>query len=212
MHPIKTWRSTRRAWLRAGLILTAAGALFTRAAAPVRAQAAPASNVYGWGGNDYGQLGNGTTTGRNTAGPAAAPADAVAVAAGSDHSLALKADGTVEAWGWNSYGQLGDGTQNNRLTPVPVRVPSDPSGFLTNVAGIAAGGLHCLALKGDGTAVAWGDNYYGELGDGTGTYYRSTPVPVRDPSDPSGFLTNVAGIAGGGVHSLATKNLPASPV
>jgi hypothetical protein len=70
-------------------------------------------------------------------------ADAVAVAGGGDHSLALKADGTVVAWGDNRSGQ----------TDVP------PG--LANVVAVAAGNEHSLALKGDGTVVAWGGNYLG---------------------------------------------------
>lgn len=73
---MRTWRSSRRAWL-----LLADAALLTRGAAPARAQASPASNVYAWGYNYYGELGDGTTANRTTAGAAAAPADAVAVAA-----------------------------------------------------------------------------------------------------------------------------------
>ena len=83
--------------------------------------------------NDYGQ----TTI-------PAGLTNVVAIAAGSDYSLALKADGTVVGWGNNFYGQI-----------------TIPAG-LTNVVAIAAGDLHSLALKADGTVVGWGDNSYGE--------------------------------------------------
>lgn len=69
------------------------------------------------------------------------------VAAGEDHAMSLKPDGTVWAWGYNYYGQLGDGTTTNRSTPVQV------SG-LTNVIAIAAGGSFSVALKSDGTVWA----------------------------------------------------------
>ena len=78
---------------------------------------------------------------------AAVPADisgVVAIAAGDDHSVALRADGTVVAWGMNDYGQ----------TNVPAT--------LSNVIAVAAGGRHCLALKRDGTMVGWGHNYNGQ--------------------------------------------------
>src|SRR5207249_3795971 len=68
---------------------------------------------------------------------------------------------------------------------------------LSGVAAIAAGGTHSLALKGDGTAWAWGANADGELGDGTNTQ-RLVPVQVSG-------LTGVAAVAGGGTHSLALK-------
>src|SRR5947207_1923734 len=68
----------------------------------------------------------------------------VAIAAGGDHSLALKRNGTVVAWGWNGGGQS-----------------TVPAG-LNNVVAIAAGRNHSLALKGDGTVVAWGWNVEGQ--------------------------------------------------
>lgn len=72
-----------------------------------------------------------------------------AVAGGTGHTLALKADGTVLAWGNNSNGQLGDGTNSSRPTPAAV------SG-LTQVKAIAAGDGHSLAVREDGTVWAWG--------------------------------------------------------
>jgi len=111
------------------------------------------------------------------------------VAAGTNDTLALKADGTVWSWGANTNGQLGDGTTTQRTSPVQV------SG-LSDVVAIAAGvGTHHLALKRDGTVWGWGLNSSGQLGDGTQTN-RSTPVRA-------GTLTNVVAIAVGGAHSLA---------
>ena len=74
----------------------------------------------------------------------------VAVAAGNDHSLALKSDGTVWAWGNNVEAQLGIGTSNGTQA-TPAQVPG-----LTDVSAVAAGQWHTLALKGDGSLVAWG--------------------------------------------------------
>jgi alpha-tubulin suppressor-like RCC1 family protein len=68
--------------------------------------------VWATGGNQYGQLGDGTTTNRST--PVQANITSVVyVAAGKHHSLALKSDGTVWAWGANHSGQLGDGTMTD---------------------------------------------------------------------------------------------------
>ena len=114
-----------------------------------------------------------------------------AIAAGGDHSLMLRYDGTVWASGNNGYGQLGDGTTTTRSTPVQV------SG-LTNITAIAAGWYHSLALRSDGTVWAWGWNGAGQLGDGT-TTDRSTPVQVSS-------LTNITAIAAGAAHSLAIKS------
>ncbi len=111
-----------------------------------------------------------------------------AIAAGGNHSLALKSNGTVWAWGYNGYGQLGDGTTTRRLEPVQIT-------GLTGVIAIAAGGNHSLALRGNGTVWAWGLNTNGQLGNGT-TTSSSTPVQVSN-------LSGIAAIAAGGNHSLA---------
>ena len=110
-----------------------------------------------------------------------------AVAGGSSHSLALKNDGTVWAWGNNTNGQLGDNSETQRLVPVKV-AGQGGSGDLTNVKAIAAGSSHSLALKNDGTVWAWGNNMYGQLGDGTNTP-SSTPVQVKLPSSAGGGLS-----------------------
>ncbi|MFC5471295.1 immunoglobulin-like domain-containing protein, partial [Cohnella suwonensis] len=141
--------------------------------------------LWAWGDNDYGQLGDGTTTRRYT--PVQVLSGVQAIAAGARHSLALKSDGTLWAWGDNSVGDLGDGTTIDRHTPVQV---------LSGVQAVASRGFHSLALKSDGTLWAWGDNAYGQLGDGT-TINSSTPVQV---------LSDVQAIAAGFNHSLAVKS------
>jgi alpha-tubulin suppressor-like RCC1 family protein len=116
----------------------------------------------------YGQLGNGTPTNSWLPVRSAAVYDAVAIAAGWYHAVALKADGTVWDWGYNGYGQLGNGTTNTSY--VAVRAIG-----VTNAIAVAAGQYHTLAVKMDGTVMAWGRNNYGQLGDGT-TTDRYTPV------------------------------------
>jgi|GEM_PF-785456 len=147
--------------------------------------------VWAWGGNDYGQLGDGTTTQRQKPMQISGLVGVTAISCNhaSDHSLALLNNGTVWAWGYNEWGQLGDGTTTNRLKPVPVLDLSD-------VTAIAAGGFYSLALKNDGTVWAWGNG--GMLGDGTSTS-RNRPVQVSSLSD-------VTAIAGGIFHSLALKS------
>lgn len=132
----------------------------------------------------------------------------VAIAAGYNHNLALKNDGTVVAWGNNNYGQLD--------------VPAN----LTGVTAIAAGAGHSLALKNDGSIVAWGRNDFGQCttpvnltgvtaiaagvwhtvalqDDGAiavwgGNYYGQCNVPAD--------LTGVTAIAAGGVHTVVLKS------
>jgi alpha-tubulin suppressor-like RCC1 family protein len=111
---------------------------------------------------------------------------------------------TLTAWGDNFFGQLGNGITlpygNHSNTPVEV---SDLEG--AEAKALAGGQNHSLALKDDGTVLAWGLNQDGQLGDGT-TTDSSTPVQVEDPNDPSGYLTGVAAIAAGSSHSLALKS------
>lgn len=152
--------------------------------------------VVSWGYNGLGQLGNGTTADSNTPVEVQGLTDAVAVAVGGAHSLALKQDGTVVAWGYNESGQLGDGT-HRIVRYLPVEVEG-----LTDAVAIAAGESHSLAVKSDGTVVAWGWNFDGHLGDGT-TTNRSTPVEVQG-------LTDAVAIAGGFWHSLAIEVKDAS--
>jgi alpha-tubulin suppressor-like RCC1 family protein len=162
--------------------------------------------VLAWGNNASGQLGDGTTTQRNTpvqVSGLGVGSGVVAVAGGSGglHTLALKSDGTVLAWGNNATGQLGDGTTTSRTTPNQVTGLGPGSG----VVAIAAGGSHSLALRADGTVLAWGSNANGQVGDGT-LETRLIPVRVSNLGPGSG----IASIAAGGSHSLAVPLLTTS--
>jgi alpha-tubulin suppressor-like RCC1 family protein len=110
------------------------------------------------------------------------------IAAGYQHSLAVKPDASLWAWGANASGQLGDGTTIDRISPVPI---------MAGVAAVASGAFHTLALKTDGSVWAWGQNWVGQLGDGT-SLGRTSPVYV---------LSGVSDIAAAGDaiygHSLA---------
>lgn len=149
--------------------------------------------LWSWGSNNYGQLGDGTTTNNSTT-PIQIGTDAnwVSVAAGNYHSLALKSDGTLWAWGYNSNGQLGDGKQVFRST-VPIQVGAD-----TDWQSISAGVYFTVALKSNGTLWTWGYNVYGELGNGS---TAQNTVPMQIGSD-----TNWRSIAAGDYHTLALKS------
>lgn len=148
--------------------------------------------VWAWGANASGQVGDGTTENRSTPVRVAGLGDVTAIAAGAEHSLALKADGTVWAWGANAAGQLGDGT--TALSSVPVQVTGLAGSVVTAVSG---GAGHSLALADDGTVWSWGDNAAAQLGDGT-TTDRTAAVAV------TGLAGKVITAVSAGLdHSLA---------
>jgi alpha-tubulin suppressor-like RCC1 family protein len=126
--------------------------------------------VWTWGLNGDGQLGDGTTSNRSTPYQVAGLSGVTSIKAGTYHVLALKSDGTVWAWGDNENGQIGIGT-----TVTDQTTPAQVSG-LTDVIKIAAGRFFSLALKSDGTVWTWGQNMYGQLGNGTTT---DSPVPIQ---------------------------------
>lgn len=138
-----------------------------------------AGNVWAWGINFRGELGVdwvGLSGFTFRAAPALVPniANITAIAAGLDHVVALKNDGTVWAWGFNGFGQLGDNTRIDRFTPQQVI-----STALTGVTEIRAFGNHSFAKAGDGKWYAWGDNSQGQLGYITGSLtYSMLPLPV----------------------------------
>jgi len=141
--------------------------------------------VWAWGKNTSGQLGNNGTADQILPVQVIDPNDltgylkeVIAIAAGQNFSVALKADGSVWTWGYNNWNQLGDGMTENRLIPYQVLAISD-------VTYIAAGNGHVLVVKADGVVWGWGGNWLGQLGDGT-TEQRATPVQTLAPgSAPS---------------------------
>ena len=166
-----------------------------------------------WGENTHGELGDGSTTDRPIPVRVVDPSDTsgfltgvLSAYGGAGHTAAVMEDGTVKTWGWNASGQLGDGTLNDRSIPGLVLDPADPSGLLTSVVAVGASASDStVALMADGTVRAWGRNDTGELGDGTGID-SPLPVQVADPGDPSGLLTGVTEVAGGGGHLAALKD------
>ncbi len=131
-------------------------------------------SVWCWGGNNYGQLGNGTTEPpRVPVRVEGIPGRVQQVVAFEVSTCALTESGGVWCWGYNSDGQLGDGTKENRSVPTPVL------GLDSGIATLARVGAtsHMCAIRADGSAVCWGSNWGGQLGDGT-TDERVGPVRV----------------------------------
>lgn len=144
--------------------------------------------------NQNGQLGNGQPVGAGydtKAHPALVPVmtNAVAAAAGANHSLFLTADGRLWGMGYNGDGELGNGTTLNTNQPVTVA---------SNVVAVAAGGAHSLFVKADGTLWAMGFDYYGQLGI-TISKANATNKPVQ-------VASNVVAVAAGDSHSLFIKS------
>jgi len=157
--------------------------------------------LWAWGSNKLGRLGDGTTVDRVN--PVRILSDVASVSAGSSHALAIKENGSLWAWGWNAEGQLGDGTSRQRLLPVEI---------MKNTAAVSAGGGYnirpasgggeitsesafSVAIKTDGSLWAWGDNTYGQLGNGS-TRRQLSPVEI---------MKDVVVVSAGAAHTMAIK-------
>lgn len=128
-----------------------------------------AGQVYSWGDNAYGQLGNNRTGDSRTVPDRVQGMPRVKqISAGCDFSLALLEDGKVYAWGRGVHGQLGNGSR--ATSSVPQQVAG-----LENIVKVDAGCHHALALTADDTVKSWGYNLYGQLGNSS---TRSSTVPV----------------------------------
>jgi alpha-tubulin suppressor-like RCC1 family protein len=144
-----------------------------------------------WGNNDKGQLGNGNNTDSNVpVNVSGLTSGVVAIGAGFEHSCASTGVGAAKCWGENYLGQLGNG--NNTRSNVPV----DVSGLTSGVVAVAVGGYQTCALTSAGGVKCWGDNGYGQLGNGNNS---ASYVPVN----VSGLSTGVVAIAAGSVHTCA---------
>lgn len=150
--------------------------------------------IWAWGRNEDGQLGIGSYTDSYTPVQVGTDSDWIDVATGINHTVAIKRDGSLWGWGDHSFGQLGLGDNAAQRYNTPQRIGND-----TDWVAISAGGFFTLALKSNGTLWAFGDNAYGQLGDGT-FWSKKSPVQVYAPG-----VTFVK-ISAGGHHVLAISS------
>jgi alpha-tubulin suppressor-like RCC1 family protein len=125
-----------------------------------------------WGSNSAGGLGDGTTTSRNApVDVVGLPSGVVSIHAGSQKTCAILNTGAVRCWGGNYSGEVGDGTVVNRS------MPTLPVGLTSDVSSVSVGNRHVCASLSSGGARCWGDNGYGQLGDGSESV-RTLPADI----------------------------------
>jgi alpha-tubulin suppressor-like RCC1 family protein len=197
---LKTWSVLRQAlWRWLGLF------------------APPAGEVFAFGRNYFGQLGHsigiasrgGART--NVPTPVAGQLGPVTrVAAGSEHSLVVSASGQLFAFGLNTYGQLGTTTSNGTYNANPVPTLVTLPGQVGQVAQVAAGLNHSLAVSASGQLYAFGANHFGQLGKApTAGNANPVPAPVTLPGQSgqvtqvaAGFLNSLAATSGGQLYAF----------
>ena len=153
------------------------------------------TSVWAWGANNYGQLGDGTMIRHATPERVTGlPVYIRGVSAGGAFAAALGTDGSVWDWGDNELGQLGAVSQSPVVTR-PVNAMAAGGGIIR----LAAGYAHVLALKSDGTMLAWGDNESGQLGRAI----TAAPGPA-----PVVGLASVTQVSAGWQSSYAVHTVP----
>ena len=161
----------------------------------VRADYFRSGNLWAWGKNAYGNLGD------NTAVSKSSPVQTItrgsnwkqfSLGSNGYGNAVIKTDGTLWTWGRGTSGQLGDNTSTNKSSPVQTVA------FGTNWSQVACGAAHTAAIKTDGTLWCWGYNFFGSLGDNSGTN-RSSPVQTV------ALGSNWKQVSCGNAHTAAIK-------
>ena len=168
-------------------------------------------SLWGWGNNESGQLGIGTTTIRQS--PVKIMEDVIAVSAGSDHTMAIRADGSLWGWGDSVHGQLGDGSnvpfEIDRDSGSIIRVPQVyPIKILGDVVSVSAGRTHTMAIRADGSLWGWGENSFGQIGDGcegfVETRYGHIGISLRQLY-PKKIMDDVVAVSAGYLETMAVR-------
>ena len=159
--------------------------------------------LWAWGYNFYGQLGDGTTTSKATPVQIKGLGTIKTIGAAWGNTYVVRSDGSVWIWGSNGYGEVGDGTRARKLAPQPLTSLTGVTAVATMVDEIGDPlfhpvGEYSATLKSDGSVWTWGDNTYGQLGDGS-KITKNVPVQVSG-------LTDATDIATGSEHCIALKS------
>lgn len=149
-------------------------------------------NLSGSGDNQYGQLGNGTTT--SSATPLPVPGSWKSVGAGWQVTYGIKTDGTLWSWGATGNYVLGRTPTVQNPNKLPGQIGTD-----NDWVDVKGGYLAAIALKANGTIWAWGMNYWGQLGVGSQITYSAIPIQI-------GTDTDWRFISAGYMHVVAIKN------
>jgi alpha-tubulin suppressor-like RCC1 family protein len=139
-----------------------------------------------WGRNQFGQIGDGTTVNRSSPITVVGIGGVIMSTGSSTHRCAVLTGSIIKCWGQNTFGQLGDGTTMTRLLPTSVPALAGTGKW------VSAHGTSTCALVTGNTVKCWGQNNYGQLGDGT-LLTRLNPVSVTG-------LTGVTVVSGGTHH------------
>lgn len=146
-------------------------------------------DLYCWGVNWYGQLGDGTTTNRSY--PVKVLGNVRSIHPGSFTNGAITTNGNLYCWGQNDYGQVGNSGQIDQYTPCKI---------LENVKNVSFGLSHACAVTESGELYGWGKNNYGQVGNGgLGNVY----IPVKIPFDGYNDVGAIKDISCSGNNSLA---------
>lgn len=162
------------------------------------------STVVGWGYNSAGELGDSSRINALVPVKTIKISQITDISAGYGFSLAVKRDGYLWAWGSNLGGQLGNGTSGSgNCDSVPVKVHGSGNvGFLTGVKSVAAGAYHSVALKDDSTVWSWGNNTYGQMGNGTfavsGCFCETSPLQAN--------ISGVIAVEAGNGYTVVLKS------
>lgn len=148
-----------------------------------------------WGPTSGALLGYGSATGPVYA-PVSLPSvaginNAISVDAGGSHNCAVLTDNTVKCWGSNSYGEIGHGGGAGATAYTPAVVTG-----INNAAKVNLGYSHSCALLSDSSIKCWGNNQYGQLGNGATSSFQNTPVVVSG-------IANAVQIDSGNYHTCA---------